>query len=199
MNNSQIKSVTVYCSSSNHVEDIYLTAARKLGQLIAEHGLTLVYGGGNIGLMAAVGTGVREKGGKIVSVILKKFVEMGVADTLVNEIHIVEDMRARKQGLDERGDAYIALPGGFGTFEEVLEVISFKQLGFHNKPIVILNTKGYFEGLLKQFERAFQEKFINSKFRKSYQVVETPEQAIRVIENYEPNVMGQKFTSSSKK
>ncbi len=136
MNKSQIKSVTVYCSSSNHVEDIYLEAAKRLGQLIAEHGLTLVYGGGNIGLMAAVGTGAREKGGKIISVILKKFVEMGVADTLVNELHIVEDMRSRKQGLDERGDAYIALPGGFGTFEEVLEVISFKQLGFHNKPIV---------------------------------------------------------------
>ena len=97
-------------------------------------------------------------------------------------MHTADDMRSRKQGLDERGDAFIALPGGFGTFEEVLEVISLKQLGFHSKPIVLVNTSGYFDGLLQQFERGFAEALINKKFRGLYTAVSTPQQALAYIE-----------------
>jgi uncharacterized protein (TIGR00730 family) len=91
-------------------------------------------------------------------------------------------MRSRKRGLDELGDAYIALPGGFGTLEEILEIISFKQLGLHHKPIVFINTNAYFEHLLHQFERGFAEAFIHERFRNLYTVVNTPQEALNIIE-----------------
>jgi uncharacterized protein (TIGR00730 family) len=97
-------------------------------------------------------------------------------------MHSVDDMRSRKRGLDEFGDAYIALPGGFGTLEEILEMISFKQLGLHHKPIVFVNTNSYFDGLLQQFERGFTEAFIHERFRELYTVTATPSEALAFIE-----------------
>jgi uncharacterized protein (TIGR00730 family) len=120
-------------------------------------------------------------GGKIRGVILADFIERGYA-TNGHEMHSVDDMRLRKRGLDEFGDAYIALPGGFGTLEEILEMISFKSLGFHHKPIVLINTNGYFDHLLAQFERGFAEAFIHERFRDLYTVAETPQAALALIE-----------------
>jgi hypothetical protein len=180
------KSITVYCSSSNHVHSEYLEVARTMGRLIAESGYTLVYGGGKVGLMGEVSAGARAAGGKVLGVILQKFQDIGVADPEVREMIAFEDMRSRKRGLEESGDAYIALPGGFGTFEEVTEMLSFKQLGFHNKPIIIVNARGYFDDLIRQFERGFAEHFIEARFGAIYHVVAEPQQAIAVIKNYQP-------------
>jgi len=149
--------------------------------LIALHGHTLVYGGGNIGLMDALARAALAHGGKVKGVILAEFIDRGYANS-GHEMHSVDDMRSRKRGLDEFGDAYLALPGGFGTFEEILEMISFKQLGFHNKPIVFINTNGYFEHLLRQFDRAFAEAFIHERFRDLYFVAATPQEALDIIE-----------------
>jgi cytokinin riboside 5'-monophosphate phosphoribohydrolase len=170
-------SFTVYCASSKRVPQLYLDVAAELGKLIALRGHTLVYGGGNIGLMAALADAAMAHGGKVTGVILTDFIDRGYANS-GHEMHSVDDMRARKRGLDEFGDAYIALPGGFGTLEEILEIISFKQLGFHHKPIVFVNTNGYFEGLLRQFERGFAEAFIHERFRDLYTVVATPQEAL---------------------
>jgi hypothetical protein len=155
--------------------------ATELGKLIALRGHTLVYGGGNIGLMGALADAALAHGGKVRGVILADFIERGYASD-GHEMHSVDDMRSRKRGLDEFGDAYIALPGGFGTLEEILEMISFKQLGFHHKPIVFINTNGYFDHLLAQFERGFGEAFIHERFRDLYTVVTTPQEALEVIE-----------------
>jgi uncharacterized protein (TIGR00730 family) len=186
MKDYQCKAITVYCSSSNHVNSVYLDVAHQLGQLIAENGYTLIFGGGQVGLMGALSAGAREKSGKVIGIILKKFVDMGISDPAVREMRSVETMRSRKQGLEEAGDAYIALPGGFGTFEEITEIISFKQLGFHNNPIIIINVSGYFDPLIKQFDLGFEEQFIEKRFRKVYQVVQNPQLAIDVIKNYRP-------------
>lgn len=174
-------SLTVYCASSKRVPQPYVDVAAELGRLIAVRGHTLVYGGGNIGLMGALARAALAHGGKVRGVILADFIERGYANS-GHEMHSVDDMRARKRGLDEFGDAYIALPGGFGTLEEILEMISFKQLGFHNKPIVFVNTNAYFEGLLRQFERGFAEAFIHERFRDLYTVVEGPGEALDFIE-----------------
>jgi cytokinin riboside 5'-monophosphate phosphoribohydrolase len=174
-------SLTVYCASSKRVSQLYVDMAMELGKLIAQRGHTLVYGGGNIGLMAAVAKAALTRGGKVKGVILTDFIDRGYANS-GHEMHSVNDMRSRKRGLDEFGDAYIALPGGFGTLEEILEIISFKQLGFHHKPIVFVNTNGYFDHLLAQFERGFAEALIHERFRDLYTVVATPQQAIEVIE-----------------
>jgi len=174
-------SLTVYCASSKRVARPYLDVATELGRLIAQRGHTLVYGGGNIGLMGALAQSALMHGGKVQGVILTEFIERGYAQS-GHEMHSVDDMRSRKRGLDEFGDAYIALPGGFGTLEEILEMISFKQLGFHHKPIVFVNTDQYFDGLLQQFERGFAEAFIHERFRELYTVVKTPVEALEVIE-----------------
>ena len=175
------RAITVYCASSRRCPQVYLDVAAELGQLLAQRDYTLVYGGGNSGLMGALSQSTLAAGGKVVGVILTRFLEDGYAQA-GHEMHTADDMRSRKQGLDERGDAFIALPGGFGTFEEVLEVISLKQLGFHAKPIVLVNTNGYFDGLLQQFERGFAEALINRKFRRIYTSVSTPQQALDCIE-----------------
>lgn len=174
-------SLTVYCASSKRVPQLYVDVAAELGKLIALRGHTLVYGGGNIGLMAALAQAALAHGGRVKGVILTDFIDRGYANS-GHEMHSVMDMRARKRGLDEFGDAYIALPGGFGTLEEILEIISFKQLGLHHKPIVFVNTNDYFAGLLQQFERGFAEAFIHERFRDLYAVVATPQKALEVIE-----------------
>ncbi|MSQ47935.1 MAG: TIGR00730 family Rossman fold protein [Deltaproteobacteria bacterium] len=174
-------SLTVYCASSKRVAQPYLDVATELGRLIAQRGHTLIYGGGNIGLMGALAQAALAHNGKIRGVILSGFVERGYAQD-GHEMHSVDDMRSRKRGLDEFGDAYIALPGGFGTLEEILEMISFKQLGLHHKPIVVVNTNHYYDGLLRQFERAFAEAFIHERFRELYTMVKTPNDALEVIE-----------------
>lgn len=173
--------ITVYCASSQRSPQIYLDVAAELGQLMAQLGHTLVYGGGNIGLMGALAQAALAEDGKVTGVILAEFLDKGYGQDGL-DMHAVDDMRSRKQGLDERGDAFITLPGGFGTFEEVLEVISSKQLGFHSKPIVFVNTNGYFDGLLQQFERGFDEALIHEKFRDLYTAVTTPQDALDFIE-----------------
>ncbi len=174
-------SLTVYCASSKRVPRLYTDVAEELGTLIARRGHTLVYGGGNSGLMAALAKAALAHGGKVKGVILTDFIDRGYGNS-GHEMHSVTDMRARKRGLDEFGDAYIALPGGFGTLEEILEIISFKQLGLHHKPIVFVNTNDYFAGLLRQFERGFAEAFIDERFRDLYTVVATPQEALTTIE-----------------
>lgn len=173
--------LTVYCASSNHVSKPYLEVAAELGRLLALRSHTLVYGGGNTGLMGALAGAALAQGGKVKGVILAEFIDRGYAHS-GHEMHSVDDMRSRKRGLDEFGDAYIALPGGFGTLEEILEMISFKQLGFHNKPIVFINTNAYFDHLLRQFDRAFAEAFVHERFRDLYTVVDNPQGALDVIE-----------------
>ena len=173
--------ITVYCASSRRVAQHYLDVANELGRLIASRGHSLIYGGGNIGLMGALADSAMLHHGKIKGVILADFVERGYASE-GHEMQSVDDMRMRKRGLDELGDAYIALPGGFGTLEEILEIISFKQLGFHHKPVVFVNTNGYFDHLLAQFERGFTEAFIHERFRNFYAVFPTPQEALAFIE-----------------
>ena len=173
--------LTVYCSSSRQLPAVYTAEAEALGRLIAQRGHTLVYGGGNIGLMGAVARAALAEGGQVTGVILKEFLDKGYGQD-GHEMHVVDDMRARKQGLEELGDAYIILPGGFGTIEEVSEVLSFKQLGFHTKPIVFVNTKQFFTPLLAFFDRAFEEAFIHERFRDVYAVADTPQAALDLIE-----------------
>ncbi len=173
--------LTVYCASSKRAPRIYLDAAAELGRLIASRGHTLIYGGGNIGLMGVMAAAAMREGGTVKGIILADFLERGYGHS-GHEMHSVDDMRLRKRGLDEFGDAYIALPGGFGTFEEIAEMLSFKQLGLHHKPIVFINTNNYFEGLMQQFERGFSEALIHERFRNLYSVVKAPAEALEVIE-----------------
>ena len=178
--------VTVYASSSERIDAAYMAVAEELGRRIAERGWDLVWGGGRFGLMGALSRGARQAGGRTLGIILQRFIDKNVHCTAAHQMESVDDMRSRKQGLDEAGDAFVALPGGLGTLEELLEVLSFKQLGLHDKPIVILDARGYWRPLLEMLDKAFAEGFIQPHFRGLYTVATTPAQAITQVENTGP-------------
>jgi uncharacterized protein (TIGR00730 family) len=174
--------VTVYASSSERIDRAYFPIAEELGRCIAQRGWELVWGGGRYGLMGALSRSARAAGGRTRGVILQQFIDKNVHCTESHEMQSVGDMRMRKRGLDENGDAFVALPGGLGTMEELLEVLSFRQLGFHHKPIVVLNARGYWDPLLTMLERGFVEGFIQSHFRGIYSVASTPAEVVQQID-----------------
>ena len=154
-----IKNVCVYASSSRHLEDIYIDAATRVGQVLAQEGLGLVFGAGAEGLMGALARGASAHGGVTIGVVPEMMNVDGVIYDGCTELFVTRTMRERKAMLEEKADAFIALPGGFGTFEELLEIITLKQLGYHQKPIAVLNVNGYYDALIAQFDTAAVQRF----------------------------------------
>ena len=157
---NQINSVCVYSASSTKIDEVYFNAARQLGQLLAKRRIRLINGAGSIGLMRSVADAVLENGGEVTGVIPKFMVEQGWHHTGLSKLVEVESMHERKQLMADLSDAVIALPGGCGTLEELLEIITWKQLGLYLNPIVILNTNGFFDPLLDMLTRAIDENFM---------------------------------------
>ncbi len=180
------KTITVYCSSSDAVANVYKAAARELGTLIAQQGYNMIYGGSRRGLMGAVSDAAWEAGGTVLAIMPSLFQAAQLPHNEEIELVITEGMRARKTLMEERADAFIALPGGFGTLEEVLEVITNKQLRLHNKPIVLLNTHAYYAPLLAQIDSGVEGHFIQPRFRQLFHVADTPPEALDYIARYEP-------------
>lgn len=174
--------IAVYCGSSQRVGEPYVSDARRLGDALARRGHVMVYGGGRTGLMGYVANAALAAGGRVHGVILDAFVDAGVHHEGLDELHRVGTMRARKQGLDERADAFIALPGGLGTLEELAEMLSFRKLGFHARPLVLLDTAGYWAPLVAQLERAIADGFDKGEIRGYFAVTRDPEQAVRLCE-----------------
>lgn len=179
-------SICVYSSSSNHIDDRYFAAAGELGRLIGTGGHTLVFGGGNIGLMNAMAVEVQKSGGKVVGVIPIALRQRAWCLESSDELIVTDGLRDRKAIMEERAEAFIAMPGGFGTLEELLEIITLKQLRYHAKAIVILDVGGYYDPLLEQFERMFAEGFARRKFAELYHVAASPSEALDYIEHYRP-------------
>ena len=175
-----IKTITVYASASSRISSVYFEAAENLGKLLAEHSITCVNGGGINGLMAAVTNAVLENGGNVCGVIPRFMSDNGWIHPSIQEVIVTPDMHNRKQTMADKSDACIALPGGVGTLEELLEIITWKHLGLYPKPIVILNTDGYYDLLLAMLEKANREHFIHVK-NVAWMVATTPEEAIDFI------------------
>lgn len=183
MEKNRIKSVTVYCASSTQVDECYFHAAHRLGVLLAQKQIGLINGAGSIGLMRAVSDGALETGGKVTGVIPRFMVEQGWHHQGLSELIITETMHERKQQMADLSNGVIALPGGCGTLEELLEVITWKQLGLYLYPIVILNINGYFDFLINQLERAVDEHFMRPQHKDIWQVATTPEETIEMLHN----------------
>src|SRR3954447_4166157 len=164
----EIRSVTVYCSSSSALPKPYFDDAAAAGHALADNGWALVYGGNAVGLMQAVADAVRAGGGKVVGVTPQLMVDKGIHDAQADELVVTQTMRERKALMEARGDAFLTLPGGLGTFEEIFEIIVGKQLGYHNKPIALLNVAGYFDPLLAMIEHGIEHRFIKAKVRELY-------------------------------
>lgn len=180
---NKISSVCVYSASSTKIDRKYFDAAEELGRLIARRGIRLVNGAGCLGLMRTVADAVMAEGGSVTGVIPTFMVEQGWHHTGLTELIEVKDMHERKQKMADISDAAIALPGGCGTLEELLEVITWKQLGLYLKPIVLLNTDGYYNPLLQMLQRAVDENFMRSQHAAIWSVASTPEEAIELIYN----------------
>jgi uncharacterized protein (TIGR00730 family) len=176
-----IHSIAVYCASSNKVRSSFVEAAERLGAIFAAKGIRLVYGDGGIGLMAAVAKGTLDAGGEVTGVIPRFMVEQGWNNPRSTETIVTETMHERKATICEISDAMVALPGGIGTFEELLECLTWKQLGLHNNPIVILNTDGYYDRLLSCIDLMIEEQMMRPIHKEMYKVVATPEEVLPAI------------------
>ena len=178
---NQIKAVAVYCASSTQVGQAYVEDAAKLGELFAKHGVTLVYGGGAVGLMGAICDAVKAHGGKAIGVIPRFMVEKGWLRPGLDEVIEVETMAERKRIMAEITDAAMALPGGVGTFDELMDIVSLKKLGLYLKPVVIVNTQNYYQPLATLLERSVTEHFQDEKFRHVWRMANTPEEAMDFV------------------
>ena len=176
-----INSIAVYCASSNKVRASFVEAAETLGAIFASHGIRLIYGDGGIGLMAAVAKGVLDAGGEAIGVIPRFMVEQGWNNPRSTETIVTETMHERKATICNISDAMVALPGGIGTFEELLECLTWKQLGLHNNPVVILNTDGYYDRLLSCIDLMVEEQMMRPIHKDMYVVVSTPEEVLPAI------------------
>ena len=181
-----IKNVCVYSSSSNELEQKYYEAARELGILMAQTGFNLVYGGGTLGTMWANAKAVKEFGGKVIGVLPEKLHQIGVGNADCDELVITKCMRTRKEKMDTLSDAMIAIAGGFGTLEELSEMIVQKQLGYNDKAVVILNTDGFYDNLIKFFDEMISKNFAHSDARELYFIANTPIEAISYLKSYKP-------------
>ncbi|MGM9798131.1 MAG: TIGR00730 family Rossman fold protein [Parabacteroides sp.] len=178
-----IRSVCVYCASSTKIPAIYFEVANELGRLLGEKGLNVVNGAGNIGLMRAVSDATLTAGGTVTGIIPHFMVEQDWYHKGLTQLIEVETMHERKQQMANLSDACIALPGGCGTLEELLEVITWKQLGLYVNPIVILNVNHYYDPLLQLFEKAIQEQFMRPQHQRLWAVAKTAEEAVQLIHN----------------
>lgn len=178
---NKINSVCVYCASSTQIDSAYFDAARELGTLIAAHHIRLINGAGGIGLMSATADAVLSAGGEVTGVIPRFMIEQGWHHRGLTEMVEVENMHQRKQRMADLSDAVIALPGGCGTLEELLEVITWKQLGLYLNPIVILNINGFFDPLLQMLQRAMDQNFMRPQHGDIWHVAGTPQEAIDLI------------------
>ncbi len=181
MKMNQINSVCVYSASSTKIDAVYFQAAEALGRLLAEHRIRLINGAGNLGLMRSVADAVLKSGGEVTGVIPHFMVEQNWHHTGLTELIEVESMHERKQKMADLSDGIIALPGGCGTLEELLEIITWKQLGLYLNPIIVLNVNGFFDPLLEMFEKAIEENFMRQQHRDIWKVARTPEEAVELL------------------
>lgn len=184
-----MKNICVFCGASDGLDKSYYDEAVKMGKLLAENGYNLIYGGSSMGIMGAVSKSAKENGSKLIGIIPERLDEIckHTDSNTYDEYHITKGMRERKAKMDELSDGIITLPGGFGTLEEVSEMIVQKILGYNNKPIVFLNTNHFYDNLFEFFEQLIFEKFAQPKASYYYYLAQTPEEVIGYLKTYVPN------------
>ncbi|MCK7612799.1 TIGR00730 family Rossman fold protein [Roseibium sediminicola] len=181
-----MKAICVFCGSSYGTRETYADAARATGRVIAEQGYTLVYGGAKVGLMGTVADAALEAGGKVIGVLPRALEDKEIGHQGLTELHLVGSMHERKAKMADLSDAFIALPGGVGTLEEIFEVWTWGQLGYHQKPCGFLNIDGYYDDLIRFLDHQTEQGFTKDVMRAMVQIAGTPEEMISLFENYTP-------------
>jgi len=180
------RAVCVYCASSRTAHPEYREVAFRLGEVLAERSIAVVYGGGGKGSMGALADGALSKGGRVIGILPRFMADLEWGHPGLTELKLVEDMRTRKHLMLTAAEAAVALPGGCGTLEELLEAITLKRLGLFLGPIVLVNTRGYFQPLLQMLARAVEEQFMDSRHPLMWQVVARPEEVVEAIDRAPP-------------
>lgn len=180
MNN--VKRLAVYCGSAAGTDPLFADATRATAAAMVNNGVDLVYGGGRLGLMGLVADSMLELGGKVYGVIPSALVDLEVAHTGVTELYHVPNMHERKAKMTDLADAFIALPGGIGTFDELFEAWSWNALGYHAKPFCLLNVAGFWDGMIQFIDHATESGFLSASRRKQLLVATTPEEALELLD-----------------
>jgi len=186
---SKIKSIAVFCGSSSGNNPLYEEKARELGNYLGKHGYHLVYGGGNIGLMGTVANAALDAGGSVTGVLPHFLNKKEVGHVALSKLILVDSMHERKQKIEQLSDAFIAMPGGFGTLEEISEMLTWAQLGLHQKPIGLYNSNGFYDLLLNQLDIMVSEGFLKAQNRELVFNETTPQTLISKLENYTPIIV----------
>ncbi|OFX17046.1 MAG: Rossman fold protein, TIGR00730 family [Bacteroidetes bacterium GWA2_31_9] len=185
--------ICIFCSSSNSLSQHFYDEANNLAVLLAENNCDLVYGGGKIGIMGELSRKFKSLNRKVIGIIPERLNLSGIVSEIDDEIMVTPDMHSRKAKMFEISDAFIALPGGFGTLEELLEVITLKQLNYHHKPIIIINQSGFYDFLIKQFDVLFEEKFAKDSYKGLYYIASNQEEAVKYLFNYKYEISETKY------
>jgi uncharacterized protein (TIGR00730 family) len=194
-----MKNVCIFGASRSDIDQRYFACARRTGELLAEHGIGMVFGGGTIGLMGAAAEGAHSRGGKVTGVIPEKLNRPGIAYERCDELIVTPTMHQRKATMESLSDGYIALPGGFGTLEELLEVLTLNQLGYMASPVAILDLDGLYAPILAQLRKCVDENFTDQAYLSLYKSVGSPEEAVEYLLNYKPAEMPDKIEDSRKR
>ncbi|KHD87702.1 MAG: hypothetical protein OM95_12810 [Bdellovibrio sp. ArHS] len=192
-----MKSICVFCGSSPGARPEYIAMAKLLGTTLAQKDITLIYGGAQVGLMGAVADAVMAAGGKAIGVIPQLLMTKEVAHARLTELRVVDSMHSRKALMSELSDAFIALPGGFGTFEELFEITTWAQLGLHQKPIGVLDVAGFYTPLKGLVEAGMHEQFIREEYRSLMVFADSPEEMLEKFAHYVPQPLPKWINSSS--
>ena len=176
-----VESVCIYCGSANHVDEIFKKTAHDVGVALAHRGLKLIYGGGHVGLMGTVADAVLAAGGQVTGIIPEHIRSHELQHTGLSELFVVDTMHTRKSMMAEKADAFVVLPGGFGTMDELFEILTWKQLGLHAKPIIIYNVEGFWDPLLDLINHMIDKKFAPENNKRIYKIAHTTEEMFTAI------------------
>ena len=180
------KTICVYCSSSNHLAEKYYKLSEQFGQRLGKSGYDMVYGGTVVGMMGVIADNAIKAGANVTGVIPERIASFGLKHPEPMKVIVTKDMRERKATMEKYADAFVAMPGGFGTFEEIFEIIVAKQLSYHDKPIVFMNFDNYYQNLFKMFETVYENKFAKEETRALYHISDNIEDIFNYINTYKP-------------
>ncbi len=182
----QVQRACIFCGSSPGARPAYTEAAEDLGMLLVQKGITLVFGGATVGLMGRLADTVVSEGGEAIGVIPQALVDREIAHLGLTDLHVVDTMHERKQRMADLSDAFVALPGGLGTLDELFEIYTWGQLGMHGKPIGLMNVEGYFDGLVAFLEHAVAERFVREDHRDMLIIEEEPTPMLERLQSFDP-------------
>ena len=186
MSENNKKTICVYCSSSNNLPEKFYVMSKELGEKIGKNGYNMVYGGTTVGMMGVIANNALENGAEVVGVIPERIASFGLKHPALAKVIVTKDMRERKATMEQYADVFVSAPGGFGTFEEVFEILVAKQLGYHDKPVIFLNFDGYYDNMLKMFDTLYENRFAKEEMKSLYFIANTVDEVFEYVDTYKP-------------